>query len=176
MRRDVTMNIFTEYNVIITIDGKDYNLIAKELDAKGKKEIEALASGLNDAELLSREANQKREDIEANKALAECVGLIDKAKLLWENKNLIRDVRAIEDKLSNFYKTGATDKLLMSKLEMTIAGTDRENFLSVIKEKNISPQLVLEKISEEITSRQKGKSTDLSASPENGIADKAVSI
>lgn len=151
------MKIFTHYPLSISIDDDTYSIVVSDPTAEQKKQIEAKAKGLKNIELLAKKGKELAEDLESNKALVEVVGLVEKAKLLWENKNIQKEIREIDTQVSAFDMAKETTDLFMLRLEMTVSGEDKDRFLNDIATKSIDPINLVETISMHIVKSKEKK-------------------
>ena len=149
--------INTSYPVEIAIDKDVLIVVVSDLDPVGKEEMNILAEALEAVLSDVRKVSSLMEDIETNKELIECVGLIEKAKLLWENKDLKKEITALQKSV----ETSNPDKMLtdslMRRLELTISGDDKSKLMAIIKSKTINPQLIIGAINEQIQEITKKK-------------------
>lgn len=151
------MEIKTKYPVVIVIDGIEFKLVLHELNTAQQKEMDKLASNIaavnEDTERVASIIN----DIETNQALIDCVPLIEKAKLLWENKDLKKELITLQKKIKEANPEKMLSSSLMRRLELTIYGEDKAAFMSEIQSKNIDPKKIVSAIGEQIAELQRKK-------------------
>ena len=149
--------IITSYPVEITIDEDVFHVVVSDLDSTQREEMDKRAVALEAVTADIRKAASLDEDIATNKELIGCVGLIEKAKLLWENKELKKEAEILQKSI----ETANPDKMftdsLMRRLELTISGEDKVKLMATIKSKTINPQSIIAAIGEQIAEIKKKK-------------------
>ena len=149
--------ITTSYHVEITIDEDVLHVVVADLDSTQREEMDKRAVALEAVTADIRKVASLDEDIATNKELIGCVGLIEKAKLLWENKELKKEAEALQKSI----ETANPDKMfsdsLMRRLELTISGEDKVKLMATIKSKTINPQEIIAAIGEQIAEIKKKK-------------------
>ncbi|PHM18045.1 MAG: hypothetical protein CJD30_03535 [Sulfuricurvum sp. PD_MW2] len=151
------MEILTKYPVLIMIDGVGFNLVLHELNSTQQKEMDELASAIEAVNENAQRVASIINDIETNQALIECVGFIEKAKLLWENKDLKKELIDLQKKIKEANPEKMLSSSLMRRLELTLDGEDKAAFMSEIRSKNIDPKKIISAIGEQIAELQKKK-------------------
>jgi len=134
--------IKTKYDVTIAIDEREFNVVLSEPKKQDKEELKALSESrletfkLRDA--LSAKLAEKTEEYELNKQLLKEVGLVDKAKLLWEQKELNRELHTLRKELGDLDAGSASidealESLFKKRFDLLVSGADKEALKSVVE-------------------------------------------
>ncbi len=151
------MAIQTKYNIEITIDDDTFNVVVSELGSVQQEEMNKYASELESVNADVQRAASLMNDIETNMELIGCVNLVDKAKLLWENKDLKKELVDLQKKIKEANPEKMLSNSIMHRLKLSISGDDKEKLMSVIRAKNIDPKKIVSLIGEQIAESQKKK-------------------
>lgn len=144
------MKIFTHYDIEIEIDESRYSLVVYEPTKEQKREITEAAEELKKLNAQTKRAAELKEDIEANAEISKLSDVIEKVKLLLENKRLKSELREIERTLEGHNATDMSNDLFFFRLELTTGGEDRERFLEDIRSKGVNLGALLAEIGENI--------------------------
>ncbi|MDD5212415.1 MAG: hypothetical protein PHV62_08355 [Sulfuricurvum sp.] len=151
--------ISTRTSVEISIDEDTFHVVISDLDSSQKVEMNKRAEELEAVTADIRKVSSLMDDIETNKQLIACVGVVEKAKLLWENKEIKRNITELQKKVSDANLDKMYSDSLMRRLELTLSGEDKPNLMAAIKSKSIDPQVIIEKIGKQIEEEKKKKLT-----------------
>jgi mevalonate kinase len=127
--------IKTTYKVAIEIDEKTFNIVVREPKKQDKDELQALS--VSHTELfeerndLSANLTKLSEEYEINKQLTKESDLIDKAKLLWEQKKLNKEIYDLQAKIKEHDKSASSssetlETLFEKRFDLLVSGTDKE--------------------------------------------------
>lgn len=134
--------IKTKYDVTIAIDEREFNVVLSEPKKQDKEELKALSESrletfkMRDA--LSAKLAEKTEEYELNKQLLKEVGLVDKAKLLWEQKELNRELHTLRKEINDLDAGSASidealESLFKKRFDLLVSGADKEALKSVVE-------------------------------------------
>lgn len=149
--------ISTRTSVEISIDEDTFHVVISDLDASQKDEMNKRAEELEAVTADIRKVSSLMDDIETNKQLIACVGVVEKAKLLWENKDIKQKITELQKKVSDANPDKMYSDSLMRRLELTLSGEDKPTLMAAIKSKSIDPQVIIEKIGKQIEEEKKKK-------------------
>lgn len=151
------MAIKTQHPIAITIDEDTLHVVISELDPAQQEEMNKRAAELEAVNTDVQRVASLMDDIETNQALIGCVGLVEKAKLLWENKELKKELISLQNSIKAANPEKIMSDLLMRRLELTISGEDKARLMAVIRSKNIDPKKIALAIGEQVAESQQKK-------------------
>lgn len=151
------MTITTKHNIAITIDDETLHIVVAELDPAQQVEMNKLASDIEAVNADAQRVASLMNDIETNLALIECVGLVEKAKLLWENKDLKKELISLQKSVQDANPEKMLSDSLMRRLELTISGEDKSKLMAIIKSKNIDPRKIVTVIGNQVAENERKK-------------------
>lgn len=134
--------IKTKYDVAIMIDEREFNVVLCEPKKQDKEELKALSESRLESfkmrDALSAKIAEKTEEYELNKQLLKEVGLVDKAKLLWEQKELNRELHTLRKEISDLDAGSASidealESLFKKRFDLLVSGADKEALKSVVE-------------------------------------------
>jgi len=149
--------INTRTKVEISIDEDTFHVVISDLDVSQKEEMNKRAEELEAVTANIRLVSSMMDDIETNKQLIACVGVVEKAKLLWENKEIKRNITELQKKVSDANPDKMYSDSLMRRLDLTISGEDKPNLMAAIKSKMINPEVVIMEIGKQIEEAKQKK-------------------
>lgn len=149
--------IITKYTVTITIDDETFQVIMCELDSVQQVEMNKLASDIEAVNADAQRVASLMNDIETNMELIGCVGLVDKAKLLWENKDLKKELISLQKSVQEANPEKMLNDSIMRRLDLTISGEDKPKLMATIRSKNIDPKKIVHAIGTQIAESQQKK-------------------
>lgn len=142
--------IYTTQPIEIMIDDETFHVVVSDLNASQKEEINKYAAELEFLVECIRKSSSLMDDIETNRELIGCVGILEKTKLLWENKDLKKQISELQNTIGTSNQDQMISDLFMRRLELTISGEDKVKMMAVIKSKMIHPQIIIGAIGKQI--------------------------
>jgi hypothetical protein len=143
--------IKTKYDVAIMIDEREFNVVLSEPNKQDKEELKAISESRLESfkmrDALSAKLTEKTEEYELNKQLIKDVGfevnLGVKAKLLWEQKELNRELHTLRKEISDLDAGSASidealESLFKKRFDLLVSGADKESLKSVVETHGIA--------------------------------------
>jgi len=134
--------IKTKYDVTIAIDEREFNVVLSEPKKEDKEALKALSESRFESfkmrDALSAKISEKTEEYELNKQLLKEVGLVDKAKLLWEQKELNRELHTLRKELSDLDTQSTSideelEEIFKKRFDLIVSGTDKETLKNMVE-------------------------------------------
>ncbi|MGE4510643.1 MAG: hypothetical protein AB7D43_06050 [Sulfurimonadaceae bacterium] len=134
--------IKTKYDVAIMIDEREFNVVLSEPKKQDKEELKALSESRLESfkmrDALSAKLAEKTEEYELNKQLLKESGIVDKAKLLWEQKELNRELHTLRKEINDLDAGSASidealESLFKKRFDLLVSGADKEALKSVVE-------------------------------------------
>lgn len=134
--------IKTKYDVKIAIDEREFNVVLSEPTKRDKEELKALSESrlgtFKARDALSAKLAEKSEEYELNKQLLKEVGLVDKAKLLWEQKELNRELHTLRKEIGDLDAGSASidealELLFKKRFDLLVGGADKDALKSTVE-------------------------------------------
>lgn len=157
------MRIQTTYEVKVEVDEETFSVVVSDLSASDKKIINELSFEIKKVQEQMNILTQKVDEIAINEEILKIIPLVDKVKLLFEQKTLKKEISELRKNIEHEDIEKKISELFMKRLELTLGGEDKEKFLNIVKRKNIDPQKVLTVIAKKIEENTKKKLNDLSS-------------
>ncbi|MCI6989400.1 MAG: hypothetical protein MR902_07565 [Campylobacter sp.] len=153
--------IKTEYKINLNIDGEIFELEVREPNDTEQNELKKRADKnalkLKESESLNDELKLNESIIETNKALIKESGFFDKAKLLLENKELIKRNSAITKELNSSLMSeifSDLEQIYTLRSNLLIESDKKEALFKLMNEKGIKHEKLWSEISKEIAKEQ----------------------
>lgn len=138
--------IKTRYNLTLEIDNESFNITLSEPNAAQKEEMTLLANESSaiyeKRALLQSELDEKIEEYELNKLLTKESGVIDKVKLLLEQKKLNKEIYALHKCIAEIDKSNtnineALNTLYKKRFDLLVSGADKVKLKEAIENKGV---------------------------------------
>lgn len=148
--------IKTRYEIELEIDDTKFKVTLNEPNAAQKDEMKVLAvessAVYEKRDALQSSLSEKKEEFEVNKLLVKESGVIDKVKLLLEQKSLNKEIFALKRDIDEIDKNTISinesiETLFAKRFELLIGGPDKTALKKVIEEKGINYRVIFETLS-----------------------------
>jgi hypothetical protein len=138
--------IKTSYDLEINIDSEKFKITLSEPTAAQKKEMKSLGDEkiavYEKRNSLTNSLLEKKEEFELNKLLIKESGILDKVKLLLEQKSLNSEIYSLKREIQVCDKDvssmdEALDIMLERRFDLLVGGEDKTTLKGVIKTKGV---------------------------------------
>lgn len=147
--------IKTRHEIVLVIDESKFSIVASEPTKAQREELEAIAKGrmeeFENRTRIQTQLNEAKEEFAINKEILAHGGVIEKVKVMFEQKALNKQIFSLQKELADATKDASalskmTEEVYAKRFDMQISGADKTALKKEIEDKNIGYQTIFEAI------------------------------
>ncbi|MCX6076430.1 MAG: hypothetical protein NTW78_06015 [Campylobacterales bacterium] len=160
------MAISTKYPVEIEIDETKYSVTVSEATKAQTNEIDVVSQGykeeLNKRAPIQEQLNEAREDFAINKEILAHGSVVEKVKVMFEQKALNKEIFRLERELEVIDKSSTNfgemlEDIFSKRFDLQVSGADKASLKKEIENKSIGYKNIFNEIGELVTKSKEKK-------------------